>query len=115
MAEREMRRAIEEENQTLKFKLNEKDMAIERMSSHIEALKNTILQQNEDLKIYKYNESILKAKLSERASPIPTMTLEDYLPLYDPENKPKVIEQEYKVAAVPTKVEETVGLSSNSF
>ena len=115
MAEREMRRAIEEENHTLKFNLNEKDTMIERMNAHIDALKNTILQQNEDLKVYKQNESILKSKLAERVSPMPTKTLEDYLPLYDPETKPRVIEQEYNVAAVPPKMEEMVSSSNFPF
>jgi malic enzyme len=113
MAERELRRAIEEENHTLKFNLNERNMTVERMNSHIETLKNTILQQNEDLKIYKLNESILKSKLSERYTPTQTKTLQDYLPLYDPEIKPKAIEQEYKVAAVPTKAEEIVSFAFN--
>lgn len=59
--------------------------------SHIEALKQTILQQNEDLRVYKQNEKFLREKLENKPITYVTERQATAFPLYEPVTKPEPI------------------------
>lgn len=69
---------------------------VDQLNSQIEALKQTIYQQNQDLRIYQHNERVLKERLSERMSPKVIEQPVATLPLYEISTKPDPLSIEYQ-------------------
>lgn len=115
-SEREKRIAAENENQALRAHVNDRN-------NHIEALKQTIYQQNQDLRVYKHNEVVLREKLSQKVTPIVVEKNYSTLPLYEPAIKPEPLDLTYKPAEVkdnkiipsPVRVEHQVPMTQQEF
>jgi len=99
------RQALEVENKTLKARLSDWAVKSETENSQISSLKQTILQQKEDIKVYQQNERIYKQKL---ASPqkLTVKRPDTFLPMYEPETKPEPIAFSPKPMEMPLKIDD---------
>jgi hypothetical protein len=73
---------------------------VDSLSGQVEALKHTVQQQNQDLRIYQRNETLLKEKLTERLHTFGVEKPVATLPYYEMATRPEPLSADFHTSPV---------------
>jgi hypothetical protein len=80
----------------------DKTYSVDSLSNQVEALKQTVHQQNQDLRVYQRNETLLKERLSEKLQTFGVEKPVATLPYYEMSTRPEPLTVDFHSTPVKT-------------